>query len=213
MTVKFTSYARGLDGQALAGKSVYVYVPATGALASLVDVNGAAAPNPLTTRGDGQFSFYIDAGTYDLLVNGEWLRGVTVSDRLTGWAITVIDEVISLAAAGAKFKATSAAVPAGAVILLVQANIDTLAVAGGTTAKLALGLHGGDVDKYGISADLLKNTKINTIPDWAVLSGTEQIDINGVLTDGSDLGDTNLSAGAVHFRCMYAQPAALPDAA
>lgn len=130
-----------------------------------------------------------------------------------GTHVKVIDETLSLASLGAKFKAMTTPIPSGAVILSVQANIETLVVAGGTTVKIALGLHGGDVDKYGITGSLVKNQKINTVPDWAVLSGAEQIDVNGVLTDGSDLGGTNISAGSVRVRVVYLQLASLTDAA
>lgn len=135
------------------------------------------------------------------------------STSATGLLINVIEEVVDLTAAGAKFKALTTAIPSGAVILSAQANIDTLAVAGGTSVKVALGLNGGDVDKYGITSALTKNLKIDTIPDWAVLSGAEQIDVNAVVTNGSALGDTNFSAGSVRVRIVYAVPVSLPDAA
>jgi hypothetical protein len=75
-----------------------------------------------------------------------------------------------------------------------------------------LGLNGGDVDKYGLSADLNQNTKINTIPDYAVLSGNEQIDVCGVINDGSALGDTNVSSGTVRVMVVYAELEDLADA-
>jgi len=129
-----------------------------------------------------------------------------------GLNFKVIEETVDLTAAGAKYVAMTTPIPAGAVILSVQANIEVLVVAGGTTVKVALGPNGGDVDKYGITSDLTLNQKISTIPDWAVLASETAIDVCGVVTDGSALGDTNLSAGSVRVRIVYLELAALADA-
>lgn len=129
-----------------------------------------------------------------------------------GLQIKVIDETVDLTAAGAKYKAMTTPVPAGAVILSVQANIEALVVAGGTTVKVGLGPNAGTVAKYGKSASLVKNQKINIIPDWAVLAGDEAIDVCGVVTDGTTLGDTNISAGSVRVRVVYLQTVSLVDA-
>lgn len=133
-------------------------------------------------------------------------------DATEGYQLMVIDETLNLTALGAKFKALTTAVPSGAVILSAQANIEAAVTAGGTTALVALGLNGGDVDKYGISTALTKNNKINTIPAHAVLSGTEQIDVCGVVVGGATLGDTNISAGSVRVRVVYAIPTSLKNA-
>lgn len=129
-----------------------------------------------------------------------------------GLEIKVIDEDVSLASAGAKYVALTDAVPAGAVILSVQANVEALVVAGGTTVKVGVGLNAGDMDKYGKTSDLTQNQKIDTIPDWAVLGGEEQLDVCGVVTNGSTLGDSNLTAGTVRVRVVYLVPNSLDDA-
>lgn len=136
--------------------------------------------------------------------------GLTATE---GAEVKVIEETVDLTAAGAKFVAMTTAIPAGAVILSAQANIEVLAVAGGTTAKIALGLNAGDVDKYGKTSALTKNLKVDTVPDWAVLAAEEQIDVCGVIADGSALGDTNLSAGSVRVRVVYLELNSLDDAA
>lgn len=133
--------------------------------------------------------------------------------KAEGFHLKVIDETISLASLGAKFVALTTAIPSGAVIVSAQLNVEALVVAGGTTVKVALGINDGDVDKYGITTNLTKNQKINTIPDWAVLSAEEQIDVCAVVTNGSALGDTNVSAGSVRVRIVYLQLASLTNAA
>ncbi len=129
-----------------------------------------------------------------------------------GFEIKVIDETVS-GFTGAKTFDLTEDVPAGAVILSVQGNIETAVTAGGTSVKVSIGLAGGDVDKYGKTGTLAQNQKIDTIPDWAVLSGAEDVEIGIVVTDGSTLGDTNASAGAVRVRIVYAVPNSLDDAA
>lgn len=135
------------------------------------------------------------AGTVNLRLGGSATEGLEIK---------VMEETLSLASLGAKYKAMTNPLPAGAVILSAQANIETLVVAGGTTVKVALGINDGDVDAYGISADLAKNTKIDTIPDWAVLAAETTIDVCGVVTDGSALGSDNITAGSVRVRIVYA---------
>jgi hypothetical protein len=134
------------------------------------------------------------------------------SNATTGLQVKVLEEVVVLTDAGAKFVAMTTPIPAGAVILSVQANIDVLAVAGGTSVKVGLGLNATDVNKYGITSALTKNLKINTIPDWAVLSAPETIDVCAAVTDGSDVGDSNFSAGSVRVRIVYLEPVGLTDA-
>jgi len=102
-------------------------------------------------------------------------------------------------------------VPAGAVILSVQANIETAVTGGSTTTKIGIGEE-ADPDKYGLSADLAKNTKIDTIPDWAVVADAEDIKVNACADAGTD-GDTKLTVGTVRVRIIYAVPVSLDDAA
>jgi hypothetical protein len=140
-------------------------------------------------------------------------KALNFGDSLAeGLSIKILEETVDLTSAGAKFVAMTTAVPAGAVILSASANVQTLVVAGGTTAKVALGLNGGDVDKYGKTTNLTLDQKISTIPAHAVLAGAETIDVCGVTSDGSALGDTNISAGSVRVRIVYFQLADLANA-
>ena len=126
-----------------------------------------------------------------------------------GYEVRVIDETISALAAVSTDLTED--VPAGAVILSVQANIETLVVAGGTSVKVGIGPV-GDPDQYGLTADLAKNTKADLIPAHAVLASAEDIQINMVTAAGA-IGDTAASAGAVRVRIVYAVPNSLDDAA
>jgi hypothetical protein len=132
--------------------------------------------------------------------------GATVSE---GYEVRVIDETL-LALAAISTDLTED-VPSGAVILSVQANIETAVVAGGTSVKVGIGPV-GDPDQYGLTADLAKNTKADLIPAHAVLAALEDIQINMVTAAGA-IGDTAASAGAVRVRIVYAVPNSLDDAA
>lgn len=128
-----------------------------------------------------------------------------------GLEIKVIDETVS-GFTGAKTFDLTQDVPTGAVILSVQSNIETTVVAGGTSVKVGIGIGGGDVDKYGKTGTFAQNQKTDSILDWDVLSGAEDIQIGILVTDGTSLGDTNASAGAVRVRIVYALPNSLDDA-
>jgi len=127
-----------------------------------------------------------------------------------GLEIKVIDETISNLTGGVNVDLTED-VPAGAVILSAQLNIQTLVVAAGTSAKVGLGTV-ADPDKYGITSGKTKNLKIDTIPEHAVLSGAEDVQVSMCATNG-DVGDSAASAGAVRVRIVYAVPNSLDDAA
>lgn len=116
-----------------------------------------------------------------------------------GLEVRVIDE--TSAALAAVSTDLTEDVPDGAVILAVQGNIETAAVAGGTSVKVGIGPV-ADPDKYGITSGLTQNLKIDIIPDWAVLSGAEDIQINACATGGG-IGDTAFSAGVVRVRIVY----------
>ncbi len=131
------------------------------------------------------------------------------SDATEGYEIKVVDETVSgLAAISTDLTAD---IPSGAYLLSVQANIETLVVAGGTSVKVGIGPT-SDPDKYGITSAFTKNLKIDTIPPHAVLSGAEDVQINMCATGGA-IGDTAASAGAVRIRIVYALPNSLIDAA
>lgn len=131
-----------------------------------------------------------------------------------GLEIKVIDEIVTLT--NAVSTDLTEDVPSGAVILSAQANLDSL-IAGDASgddllAKVGLGV-AADPDKYGKTGDLLKNTKIDTIPDWAVLSGAEDIQVFAVKSDGSACTEKFVADGLVRVRIVYAVCNSLDDAA
>lgn len=103
-------------------------------------------------------------------------------------------------------------VPAGAVILAVQSNVEAALTGGGTTVTHSLGT-AADPDKYGTPAadSLAQNAKIDTIPDWAVLSAVEPIVLTGTATGGAADGDTALTVGTVRVRVVYLALNSLAD--
>ena len=129
------------------------------------------------------------------------------ASKTEGLEVRVIDETASgLTAISTDLTQD---IPDGAVILSSQANIEVLCVAGGTSTKVGVGPT-SDPDKYGLSADLLKNTKIDLMIDWAVLSGAEDIQINACDNSGA-LGDTAFSAGSVRVRIVFLALNSLDD--
>lgn len=105
--------------------------------------------------------------------------------------------------------------PAGAVILSVQANCEAALTGGSTTVTWSVGIN-GNVDKYGTAAGgdtLAKNSKIDTIPDWATLAAAEQMVLAGAVTGGATAGDTALTVGSVRVRVVYLALNSLDDAA
>lgn len=138
------------------------------------------------------------------------LLGATAAE---GLRVVVIEESIVHAADNAAlFKAMTTAIPAGAVILSAQANLETAITGGGTTVKVGLGLNASDPDKYGLSSVLTKNAKAGLIPAWTVLSGAEQIDVCACATNGA-AGNTALTSGTVRVRVVYLAIANLANAA
>lgn len=128
-----------------------------------------------------------------------------------GARIKIIDETVSFVDNTALYKAMTTPIPAGAVILCVQANVQSALTGGGTTVKVGLGPNSSDPDKYGKTSALTKNAKINTVPDWAVLGSQEAIDICACASDGS-AGDTALTVGSVRVRIVYLDVANLVNA-
>lgn len=125
-----------------------------------------------------------------------------------GCKVVEVDEIITgLAAISTDI---SQDIPDGSVLLCVQANIETLVVAGGTSVKVGIGPT-SDPDKYGITSALTKNLKIDTIPAHDVLSGAEDVQINMCATGGG-IGDSAASSGDVRVRLVYAIPVSLDDA-
>lgn len=161
---------------------------------------------PPTILNDGQ---YLQAAATDADGAVVASLGANVTEGLQYY---VIDEVVDLTAAGAKFVALTNTIPAKSVILAVSANVEELAVAGGTSVKIGIGPNGTDPDKYGFTGALTKNTKLSTILADVVLSSAEQIDVCAVTTAGSALGDSNFTAGKVRVRIAYKKLIDLADA-
>ncbi len=131
-----------------------------------------------------------------------------------GTEVRVIDEVVTLT--NAVTTNLTNTVPAGAVIVSVQANLNT-AVTGDASGddlfvKVGIGTS-GDPDKYGLSADLTKNAKVNTIPDWAVLASAETIGARAAKTDGTAATEKFTAGGKVRIRVVYLTLNSLVDAA
>jgi hypothetical protein len=100
-------------------------------------------------------------------------------------------------------------IPAGAVILSVQANLDTI-VAATTAVKVGIGVTDNE-DKYGKTSALTKNLKIDTVPDWAVLASAEDVQVFACDTAGDDAG--TLDTGTIRVRIVYVACNSLDDAA
>jgi hypothetical protein len=100
--------------------------------------------------------------------------------------------------------------PAGAVVLSVQGNVEVLLVAGGTSVTWSIGT-AADPDKYGTQGNpgaaadsLLQNSKSSFLPAWAMIgAGGEQMVLTAAATGGAADGDTAFSAGSVRVRVVY----------
>lgn len=131
-----------------------------------------------------------------------------------GAEIRVVDEVVTLTNA-VETNLTNT-VPAGAVILSVQGNLNTLIVGDASGDNLGVKVGIGvtaDPDKYGLSADLVKNTKINWVPDWAVLGSAETVTVKLAKTDGSAATEKFVAGGQVRVRIVYLANNSLDDVA
>jgi hypothetical protein len=161
--------------------------------------------------GGTEFDFDATQATLDssAIIGGLRITGGTSAQLITllqfgatvteGMRVMVLEETVTgLAAVSTDL---SNDVPSGAVIIGVQANIEVLVVAGGTSVKVGIGPT-ADPDKYAITGDLLLNTKADGIPDWAVLSSAEDVQINMCATGGG-IGDTVATAGSVRVRIYY----------
>jgi hypothetical protein len=140
-----------------------------------------------------------------------------------GWQLRVYDETVNPAA----IETNLLNLPAGSVILSVQANVESALTGGGTTVTWSIGT-AGDPDHYGsagfssitgaAAADTLaKNSKVNWSADsahaWAMSSAAEQLVLTGAATGGASDGNTALSVGSVRCRVLYYQMLALDNAA
>lgn len=131
-----------------------------------------------------------------------------------GLEVKVIDEVVTTT--NAVENNLTQTVPSGAVILSVQANLDSLIVGDGTGDNLGVKVGVGttaDPYKYGITSALTANLKIDTIPAHAVLSGAETVCVKLAKTDGTAATEKFVAGGLVRVRIVYLTNNSLDDAA
>jgi hypothetical protein len=133
-----------------------------------------------------------------------------------GLEVKVYDEIVELT--NAVTTNTTLAVPAGAVVLSAQANLQATITGDASgddlLAKIGLGIT-GSVVKYGVTSALTKNAKIDTVPDWAVNAG-ETLALYAVKADGSTAATEKFTGGAtqlVRVRVVYLAANSLDDAA
>jgi uncharacterized membrane protein len=203
-------------------------VTATAAELNYCDVTTAGtvqASKAVVADANKDVGDFRNVGMSGVLTNKAGAASAAVAARFgatatEGLEIKVIDETVNLT--NAVETNLTETVPAGAVILSVQANLQTTVVGDASgddgLVKVGIGIT-SDPDKYGKSADLVKNHKIDTIPDWAVLSGAEIVCVKGCDTSGDGVTEkfvADVPAGTrnqVRVRIVYAVPNSLDDAA
>lgn len=124
-----------------------------------------------------------------------------------GLEFKVIDEVVAL---GSVSNDLTEDLPDDAVILSVQGNQETDGTASGTTTNIGIGTV-ADPDLLSPTVGgLTANSKINHMPDYAILSGAVDVQVHGVTGPGA-LGDT--APGGTHrVRIVYLALSSLDDA-
>jgi len=134
-------------------------------------------------------------------------RGESVTE---GWTRYRIDEDVVMDASASNNLTTET--PIYARILLVQGNLETIITAT-TAVKVGIGRvpSTADPNKYGLTSALTKNLKIDTIPDFAVLSAAEQMAVFACDTNGAAAG--TLDTGTVRVVVEYEVLDSLDDAA
>ncbi len=147
----------------------------------------------------------------DLEITLEQLRTEVLSDP-AGVSEVKVDSVIDFTSNATKF-INVCTIPAGSKVKLAIIQILTLVVGGSTTVKLGLGTHGTSPSLLGKTAALTKNSQNGLVPaDTASLIAADTaIDLNGVTTAGTALGDTNVTAGTARVIIVYDKPAILPN--
>ena len=123
-----------------------------------------------------------------------------------GLETIVVDKTITL---GAVVGVDIYTIPAGAILRSVQANVSTLAVAGGTSAKIGVGTD-ADPDLYGLTSALMKNLKIDTTIGTRLATETA-IKAFPCAAAGT-IGNTAFTSGAIRVRIIYDQLNSLDDA-
>jgi hypothetical protein len=141
----------------------------------------------------------------------EQLRAEVMTDP-AGLKEVKVDEIIDFTGNATKYK-NVCTIPAGSKVKLAIIQITELVVGGGTTVKLGLGPNGGNVDQLGITAALTKNSQVGAVPAdaLALVAAQTAFDLNGVVTNGSALGDTNVTAGKARVIIVYDTPVVLAN--
>lgn len=144
------------------------------------------------------------------------------STATEAFRLVVYDQIVSPAAV----ETNLINLPAGSMIVSVQANVQTALTGGGTTATWSIGV-AADPDKYGsagfssitgaAAADsLAQNSKSTWFGDnlhgLTLSSASEQLVLTGAATGGATDGDTALTVGSVRVRVIYWQLQALDNA-
>lgn len=140
--------------------------------------------------------------------------GLTFGDSSSeGLQVAVLDETVTLT--NAVHDALTSTIPAGAVVLSAQLNLETAVTGDGTGdtlfAKVGLGT-AADPDKYALTGALTLNAKASSIPDWAVLGSAETVVIKAAKTDGTAATEKFTAGGIVRVRIVYLTQADLADA-
>ncbi|TXH16454.1 MAG: hypothetical protein E6R03_05450 [Hyphomicrobiaceae bacterium] len=97
-------------------------------------------------------------------------------------------------------------IPAGAVVLTVQANLDTTIVGDGSGDDLGVKVGIGvtaDPDKYGLTGALTQNQKIDWVATPTRVATAEQICVKFAKTDGSACTEKFTAGGLVFVRVTY----------
>lgn len=198
-------------------------VVVSAAFAAADDGVQAAASSDATTKANAaQSAAATDATTKDNLLLPTRTAGSAagaVALRFGGTAtegleIVVINEVVDMLTTPAASWALTSTIPAGAVILSVQANLQD-AITAATAVKVGIGVT-ADPDKYGLTATLNANAKVDTIPAHVVLASTETIAIFAVDTNGDaagTIGGGAVGTDEVRVRIVYAACNSLDNAA
>jgi len=202
-TTSFSRLAAVASGQVLTSAGVNT-APAWSASPSLADLTLTASltlndGTVVTRKGNG-------SGTGDVIER----IGLTATE---GQELVVYEGTISPNAV----ETNVINVPAGSVILSVQANVQTALTGGGTTVTWSLGT-AATPNKYGTAGyptqadSLAQNSKSNWMGTWAFLTAAEQMVLTGCATGGAADGDTALTVGSVRVRVIYYTLNALDNA-
>jgi hypothetical protein len=210
----------GLKSDVIAESTATAGVTADGVLLKDGGIVASANVQALNLKSDNVIEKTSAAGvTVDGVVNKDGTVNApsTTNDLLTGFTKVIqaggmfeqcfLDKTYTLAAVSTDLPAD---IPIGAIIDCVALNIVSTLTGGGTTAKVGIGPV-ADPDKYGITADLVKNSDFQTAPAQALLAAAEDVQVNAC-TAGGAIGNTALTVGSVRVRVWYRKFIPIPAA-